>query len=79
MNIAPETMRSTERAGLWQDWLLRHLAIVLLFKLMALFTIWWLFFRVDANEAVLAPDVSQHISGIVRQNDISEVDIPESK
>ncbi len=49
--------------GTWLDnTLIRHLGIVLAFKLAILFGLWWAFFRVPAQD--LQPlDVQSHIAG----------------
>ena len=58
--------REISRPGpesLWANPLVRHLALVLLAKLLLLTLLWWLFFRLPDDPASRHTDIHTHIAG----------------
>ena len=49
--------------GLWDNPLLRHLALIMTVKLLLLTALWWLFFRPPTGAAPPANDIHTHIAG----------------
>ncbi len=56
-------MNTTTTERLWDNPLVRHLAIVLLVKVLLLTVLWWLFFRMPDSAVPTPVDVHTHIAG----------------
>jgi len=56
-------MSGTDAASIWANPLVRHLAIVVVAKVLLLTLLWWLFFRVPHGGVARPLDVSSHIAG----------------
>jgi len=56
-------LNSDEHAVWWQQPLTRHLALVLVVKLMLIFGLWWVFFNLPEEQEVNTGQVAAHIAG----------------
>jgi len=56
-------MSDAEAENIRANPLVRHLAIVVIAKVLLLALLWWLFFRVPHGGVTAAPDVPSHIAG----------------
>ena len=56
-------MSALPTENIWSNPLVRHLAIILVAKVLLLTALWWAFFRVPADEVTTVIDVQTHIAG----------------
>jgi hypothetical protein len=49
--------------SIWANPLVRHLAVVLIAKVLLLVLLWWLFFRMPDDQASRFTDIHTHIAG----------------
>ena len=57
------TVHNGNNSGAWDRPLVRHLAVVILFKLFFLFLLWFLFFRPPEDAQQPGFDIHNHIAG----------------
>lgn len=56
-------MNATESESAWAHPLVRHLAVIMVAKLLLLFTLWFLFFRMPDSGPTPGSDIHYHIAG----------------
>ena len=56
-------MGTTGAESIWANPLVRHLAFVVLAKVLLLALLWWLFFRMPDDHASRFTDIHTHIAG----------------
>lgn len=57
------TLRKADETGAWDRPLVRHLAVIVLLKLIFLFLLWFLFFRPSEDTGAPELDIHNHIAG----------------
>lgn len=57
------TLDKVNETGAWDRPLVRHLAIIVLLKLLFLLLLWFLFFRLPEGAAEPGSDIHNHIAG----------------
>jgi len=58
------TLRKVDETGAWDRPLARHLADIVLLKLIFLFLLWFLFFRTSDGAVEPGFDIHNHIAGV---------------